>query len=164
MKRIISLLILVAAVFAANAQQIEGSLDTLRGEDRVNFELNFSNATIHGMTEAEFAKYEEDWYKDMPQIIGDFLGGLNAANSNFVRFASYPQSRYTLRVNVIDVAIDGSFDSDVLLLDANSNVVAKIRGLRTSGGVFGTKLYLIKKGAEHSGKRLGKIIYQTVYR
>lgn len=164
MKKVVAFFMLVVGVFVANAQQVEGSLDILKGEVRVNFELNYSKATIHGMTEPEFAKYEEDWYKDMPQIVGDFLSGLNMQVSDYVRFGAYPGSKYTLRVDVVDVAIDGSCDSDVLLLDANSNVVAKIVGLRADGGMFGTKLYLIKKGAEHSGKRLGRVLFQKVYR
>ena len=164
MKKLVLFLMLVVGAVVANAQKIEGSLDLLKNEVRVNFELNYSKARIHGMTEAEFAKYEEDWYKDMPQIVGDFLDGLNAQLSNYVRFGNYPTAKYTVRVDVLDVATDGSCDSDVLLLDANSNVVAKIEGLQGAGGTFGTKLYLIKRGAAQSGRRLGKIIFQKVCR
>ncbi len=162
MKKIFAFLMFATAVCVANAQRIEGSFDVLKNEARVNFQLNYSKASIHGMTEAEFAEYEEDWHKDMPQIVDDFLSGLNSQISYMVSFGKYPSSRYTLRVDVSYVEVDGSCYSNVLLLDSDSNVVAKIVGLQASGGMYGTKLYLIKKGAERSGRKIGRIIYQRI--
>ena len=162
MKKIFVLLMFLGVSVAISAQKMEGVWELLRDESRVNFVLDFSKAHIHGMTEAEFSKYEDDWHKDMPRIVGDFLETLNGRMAEYVRFGKYPAAKLTLKVQDVDVAVDGSFDSDVLLLDGKESVLAKIEGLRAKGGLFGTKLYLIKNGAENSGRELGKILYKTL--
>ena len=162
MKRLLTFIFLVGIGIMANAQRVEGSLDALQNEVRVNFELNFANARIHGMTETDFAKYEEDWYKDMPQIVGDFLSELNNEMKGLMRFGTYPAATYTLKVDVVDVAANGSMDSDVSLLDNTGKVIAKLVGLQAEGAPWGTKLYLIKVGASNSGEKLGEILYKAL--
>lgn len=162
MKRVLILMCCVALGFTAKAQKLEGSIDVLLDEVRVNFELNFANASIHGMTEAEFAKYEEDWYKDMPEIVGGFVADLNDEMKGLVRFGTYPTAKYTLRVNVVDVSANGHLDSDAVLLDNSGNIVAKIVGLQADSAPWGTKLYLIKVSAGRSGEKLGEMLYKTL--
>ena len=162
MKKFIVLICCIALGFAAKAQKLEGSFEVLLEETRVNFELSFAKASIHGMSEAEFAKYETDWNKDMPQIIGCFVEDMNNEIMGIVRFGSYPTAKYKLKVEVIEVTTYGGFDSDVYLLDNNNNTLAKISGLVSAGGAWGTKLYLIKRGASDSGEALGELLYKTL--
>lgn len=162
MKRLAILMCCIALGFAAKAQKLEGSVDVLLNESRVDFELSFAKASIHGMSEAEFAKYETDWNKDMPQIIGYFVDDLNDEINGLVRFGSYPTAKYKLVVEVIEVSVGGDLDSDVYLLDNSGNTVAKISGLVGKGGLWGTKLYLIKQGASHSGEILGELLHKTL--
>ena len=162
MKRILILICCIAFGFVAKAQKLEGDIAVLLNESRVNFEISFANAHIHGMTEGEFAKYEDGWHKDLPEIVGYFMDNLNSGIRKFVRFGNYPTAKYKLKVDVIDVSTRGSFDSDAILLDNNGNVVAKISGLQTDGGVFGTKLYLIKCGASCNGENLGDLLYRIL--
>ena len=162
MKRFLILMCCIAFGFAAKAQKLEGDFAVLLNESRVDFELSFANARIHGMTETEFAKYEDGWHKDLREIVGYFMDNLNNGVRKLVRFSSYPTAKYKLKVDVLDVSTRGSFDSDAILLDNSGNVVAKISGLQTDGGVFGTKLYLIKCGASCNGDNLGDILYRTL--
>ena len=65
MKRIFATLLIFSAIFtAANAQKINGSFSSLREEARVQMNIDFSEADIMGMSEAEFADYEKDWTHD----------------------------------------------------------------------------------------------------
>ena len=161
MKKFFALLMFSGIIFAANAQQMRGSFCAICGS-RVNFEIDFSKAYIHGMTEQAFAEYEDGWFVDKPEIEGLFLEHLNNGLGGLARFGCYPNADYTLRVEVVDVAASGDFDSDVLLLDGENNEVAKLVGLQAKGGLFGTKLYLIKFGAKHSGNALGGLLYKQL--
>ena len=56
-KFILSLLLVVATISSASAQLlVEGSLTSLKKADRVNLKIDFSEASIHGMSESAFAK------------------------------------------------------------------------------------------------------------
>lgn len=183
MKRFIVLICCIALGFVAKAQKLEGSVDVLLNESRVDFELSFAKASIHGMSEAEFANYvsqrtatqlinsvanrtivagQNEWERDLPHITGDFVDNLNEQIKDLVRFGKYPTAKYKLLVEVIDVTTHGNFDSDVYLLDKEGNTVAKITRLVAEGGKIGSKLNLIKDGARHSGEALGKFLYKTL--
>lgn len=162
MKKLAILICCIAFGYVAKAQRIDGDVCVLLNESRVNFELNFSKATIHGMSEAAFAKYEQDWYKDMPEIIGDFIDDLNDEIRGLARFGYYPKSKYKLKVDVIEIATNGQFESDVYIIDDLNNCVAKITGLVAYGSVFGTKLHRIKSGSSRSGEELGELLFKTI--
>lgn len=163
MKKLLILICCITFGSIVKAQTLEGSLSVLLDESRINFELHFANARIHGMTELEFAKHEEDWYKDMPQIVGDFVNDLNDEMKGVVRFGEYPSARYTLLINVVEVATNGHMDSDAFLINnVNGNIVAKVTGLQAKSAPWGTKLYLIKVAASRSGEKLGELFYKAL--
>ena len=184
MKKIAILVWCVALGFVAQAQVLEGSIAPLLNESRVNFKLTFEKANIHGMTEAEFSatfdkkgkiativnnassrtiiEHTNGWKKDQPIISGGFVNCLNEAIKETIRFGSYSNAKYTLKVEVLDVSTSGDFDSDVYLLDNTGKELAKITRLVASGGTFGTKIALIKDGAKHSGIVLGKFLLKEL--
>ena len=158
-KHCLMLVALILGIQAANAQTlVQGSLDVLRGEEYVKVVVDYSNALIMDMTEAEFAEYEEDWYKDQPIIMRDLL---EEANDRLVGILSLGESEapnYTLRWVVKRIDHDGYILSDFYLDSADGEVVAVITNVVGNGGMFGTKLYLIKTGAESTGRTLGKFL------
>ena len=80
MKKIIAtLLVFSAFITAANAQKINGSFASLREEARIQMNIDFSEADIMGMSEAEFTEYEEDWTHDKVQILNLFYENVNDA-------------------------------------------------------------------------------------
>ena len=184
MKKIVILMFCIALGFGARAQVLDGDIAALLNEGRVNFELTFEKASIHGMTEAEFSatfdqkgkiativnnasnrtimEHTNGWKKDQPMISGGFVNCLNDTLKETIRFGSYPTANYTLKVEVLDVSTSGDFDSDVYLLDNKGQVVAKISRLVAPGGTFGTKIALIKDGAKHSGIVLGKFLMKEL--
>jgi hypothetical protein len=52
----------------------------------------------------------------------------------------------------------GTIMSDFYLETASGEVLAVIENVKGKGGVFGTKLNLIKDGAEETGESLGEFI------
>ena len=142
---------------AVSAQQLEhGSFLPLQGEKRVNFAIEF--LSVHGMTEDEFNEYERDWYKDKPEIVVKFLTYANQELSSVLRLGNYPTAKFTVKAIVVDINVKGDFLCDLIMLDSSANEIAKISDINGRGGVFGTKLSLIKDGAEHTGKIVGQIL------
>ncbi len=151
---------LLAALFvgmqAASAQTLtEGAVDVLRNQS-VKVVVDYSNAIIMDMTEAEFAEYEEDWYKDQPDIISDLIDEVNQRSGHLLYMSARRESDYTLRWSVRYIYESGDIVSDFYLESADGEVVAKIADVVGEGGAFGTKLYRIKSGAESTGRALGK--------
>ena len=156
MKRIIATLLIFSAIFtAANAQKVNGSFAPLREEARIRMNIDFSEADIMGMTEAEFTDYEEDWTHDKVQILNLFYD-----------VGDYKlETDYTLDLVVRTVNTRGDYDCDLYLYrnmdDGSQEFVAEALGVYARGGKIGTKLNLMKDGAKHTGKELGKFLLQA---
>ena len=158
-KHCLMLVALFLGIQAASAQTLEqGSLDVLRGEEYVKVVVDYSNALIMDMTEEEFAEYEEDWYKDQPAIMGKFLEETNDELDGILRLSRTKASNYTLRWAVEWINESGTFMSDFYLETADGEVIAVIKRVKGKGGTFGTKLNLIKDGAEETGDCIGKFL------
>lgn len=156
-------LVFIATLFCTTvfAQQLErGSLLPLQQEKRVNFTMEF--VSIHGMTEDDFSIYEKGWYKDKPGIVAKFLTYANKNLSNMLIMGNYPDAKYTVRVVVYDINVKGDYLCDLIVLDGSNNEIARITDIRGRGGVFGTKLNLIKDGAEHTGENLGLVLRKFI--
>ena len=164
MKRyFVALVALLLGMQAASAQTLtEGSLDVLRGQQSVKVIVDYSNAIIMDMTEAEFAEYEEDWYKDQPTIISDLIDEVNQRSGHLLYMSARRESDYTLRWSVRYIYESGDIISDFYLESADGEVVAKIADVVGEGGAFGTKLYRIKSGAESTGRALGKFFKKAL--
>lgn len=150
---------LFLGIQAASAQTLEqGSLDVLRGEEYVKVVVDYSNALIMDMTEEEFAEYEEDWYKDQPAIMSKFIEEANEELGGRLRLSRTKDSNYILRWAVEWIDENGTIMSDFYLETADGEIIAVIENVKGKGGVFGTKLNLIKDGAEETGESLGKFL------
>ena len=167
MKRIFATLLIFSAIFtAANAQKINGSFASLREEARIQMNIDFSEADIMGMSEAEFTEYEEDWTHDKVQILNLFYENVNDALKGNLVVGNYKQETdYTLDLVVRTVNSRGDYDCDLYLYrnmdDGSQEFVAEALGVNARGGKIGTKLNLMKDGAKHTGKELGKFLLQA---
>ena len=158
-KYFVALVALLLGMQAASAQTLtEGSLDVLRGQQSVKVIVDYSNALIMDMTEEEFAEYEEDWYKDQPQIMSELIEEANDKLDGVLRLSRTRTTNYILRWAVDWIDESGTIMSDFYLETASGEVLAVIENVKGKGGVFGTKLNLIKDGAEETGESLGEFI------
>ena len=152
------LAVLFVGMQVVSAQTLtQGTLDVLRGQS-VKVIVDYSNAIIMDMTEAEFAEYEEDWYKDQPQIMSELIEEANDKLDGVLRLSRTRTTNYILRWAVDWIDESGTIMSDFYLETAGGEVIAVIENVKGKGGVFGTKLNLIKDGAEETGESLGEFI------
>lgn len=142
-------------------QTITGSFAGLADSGKAKIIMDFSEASIHGMSEEDFEYMEPDWSKDLPQIIGYFVGEVADRLNGFVILGSNVKSEYSINVRVISISTKGNYVCDAIIKDGEKEV-AKIQGVKADGGNVGTKLNLIKDGAEHTGKQLGRILLREI--
>lgn len=135
----------------------KGSLSVLKGQGRVNLELDYTQASINGMDEEAFANYEKDWKKDKNDIAALFVGEV-MANCNTIFVGIFKNTEYTIKMYVLYINHKGDFLCMANVVNKSGEVLATIEGIRGKGGKFGSKLNLIKDGAEHTGKAFGKFL------
>mgnify|MGYP003407642817 CR=1 FL=1 len=159
MKRFFVFIFLCVLLANVKAVKIEsGSLRELAKAGIANFEVDYSNAVIHGMSEEEFAEYELDWDKDLPQILALFRGNLAERAGDYLALVTKKKASLTLRWVVLFINTKGDTKSELHVLDADGTILAKIVELNGEGGTFGSKLNLIKDGAKSSGKKAGSFL------
>ena len=163
MKRCYLLLVCLCVILSSvSAQKVsEGSLQSLKNCGKVNVLLDFSDACIHGMTVEAFAEYEQDWEVDLPIISRKFVTGLIEKCPN-VRFGTDSDTELTLKVKVLSITPKGDYRCEGILMNRQKDKIAYISEVNARGGTFGSKLNLIKDGAEHTGEALGKFIKRTI--
>ena len=147
--------------FAANAQTVSGSFRSIANEPRVGFMVDLSVADIMGMTEEQFAEYEPDWKKDKYEILSLISSSANKETNNAPRLGNYKDANYDLKLVIRSIDVKGNYDCDIVLLKRDE-VLAKGVGLYGKGGKFGTKLNLMKDGAENIGKMLGRFLNKNI--
>jgi len=143
---------------------IEGSLKEIARVGRVKFIADFSDALIHGMTVEDFAIYEKDWYKDLGQIEGDFLEEVNNKAGEWCAVSPHAKSPYTMVWKVQGINRGGDTTSELIFINEQNEIIARTNLIGARGGTFGTKLNLIKDGAEHSGERWGRFLKNEIKR
>ena len=164
MKRVLLLSLFLLACGIVKGQVIsKGSLEALKSQHLINFEADFSNASIMYMTEEEFAQHEDDWYEDKPVVIMNFLEEIhNTFKNKLIITRTENKNYYTLKWVVINISSKGDNLSEIHIIAPNGEVVAIISNLYAEGGTFGTKLNLIKQGASNAGEKLGKFLYKKI--
>ena len=147
-----------------NAQKItSGSFDCLKRGDKVRISVDYSKASIHGLTEDEFADYEMDWLQKKDEICSSFVAAADEKLNGRLYLGAFKDAVYEFKVNIIRVNTKGDTFAEAVLVTRESNeVMAKVEQLKASGGHFGSKLNLMKDGAEHTGELLGKLIRRKV--
>ena len=155
-------ILMAAMAVNAMAQTIKAdSLSKIPLGSRVNFIMDFSDATIHDRTESEFAKYEKDWENDKPSIVDKFRSAANLVLDKDLKFGDYPEADYQIVVTVKSITTNGFMLCDVLLTNKEGAVFLKVENLKGNSDSFftpGTKLARIKIWSALTGGALGKLM------
>ena len=164
MKKLVTVVFFaVLCLTAAMAQNVTGSFKTLKDAGRVKMVVDFSKASIIGMTEEEFSKYEVDWEKDKPEILSLFYTYANRRLGNSLSLGeNFNDARYALTLEVRSVSVKGDYDCDLILTEKGKEI-ARAEMICAYGGIFGTKLHLMKDGAKHTGRELGYFLLKQLY-
>ena len=162
MKRFYLFIFSFALLSSAYSQRIvEGSLASLKTNGKAKVVLDFDNASIHGMTLGDFAEYEQDWNIDKPEIEGKFISAL-ADKCDVIQFGNELDADITLHVKVLSINTKGNYSCECIAKSRQGEKIAIIEGINARGGTFGSKLNLIKDGAEHTGIMLGKFLKRSL--
>lgn len=156
---IVAYLSLCSFMPVPNPEVVAGSFEALDGKS-ANLEVVFKK--IHGRTEAEFAEYEKDWKVDRPEIENLILVEANKALKGKCRLSDSKDEDLTVSLVVKSVGVKGDYEFYIVLLDKDKKQLGTISNLFGKGGMFGTKLNLIKDGAKSTGKRMGTLLKQYV--
>lgn len=157
MKKVLLTWILLLAVISISAQKVaSGSFQALKGQRYAKLAIEY--VTIHGMTEKDYAVFEPAWPKDKPDIVGKFVMSVSNELDGALLIGNLSEAKYTIKAVVNTVNEDGDYNCDMVLLDEKGKEVGRVTGIKANGGHFGTKDNLIGDGADHTGKKFGKIL------
>lgn len=163
MKKLGAIVLMGMVTMGCYAQKLaEGSLDALKGESRMNVELDYSNAVLKGMSFKDYVAQEENWDKGVKEIKAKFVEEFNKSNKGKITAGSFDNTKYTLRIDAIKVEKRGTTTADAYIVDAEGKTVAKITKIEGEGGKWGTHLNLMGDGATNMGAILGKFFKSKV--
>lgn len=159
-------ILIATLLFALNtqAQQIQqGDLAFLHDQTRLQFEFDFSQASIIGMSEEAYSAYEEDWLKDRPRYTGRFYNALeNQLEGKYFLVGNQPAAAYEARMQVEQINRDGTIYATIVFTPKDNDHVLCTISLIGKGGTFGTHLNLIGDGMQSCGKQLGKLLRKVL--
>ncbi len=163
MKKLGAFVLMGMVTMGCYAQKLaEGSLDALKGESRMNVELNYNNAVLKGMSFKDYVAQEENWDKGVKEIQAKFVEEFNKSNKGKTTIGSFDNAKYTLRIDAIKVEKRGTTTADAYVVDAEGKTIAKITKIEGEGGKWGTHLNLMGDGATNMGALLGKFFKSKV--
>lgn len=161
MKKLFLLILLSIVSTSIVAQEYYGSFKEIAQEGKAKIVVDYSEALIHGMSEEEFAEYEPDWKKDKPVVIGKFLAYFSEELDGMLVCHGKAASPFTVLVKMLSINVKGNTVLSIHILKDNVEV-ATIKGIKEDGGTFGSKLNLIKDGAEHVGEKSGAFLKKVL--
>lgn len=162
MKKFYVALLLMMVTMSSFAQSVVGSFVPLAREGKATVEIDFSDAIIHNMSEKDFQEFEVDWNKDKMSVAGTIFSNIQDKLDNYAVFSKTMQFPYKLLVKVVRITVNGDFYCNVYLYDENQKELARMERVYGNGGRWGTKLNLIKDGAEDVGEAIGKKIRRDI--
>lgn len=152
----------ITCSYAQDKHVTETTILDVCKEKFLKLEVDFSQASIHNMTEEDFAIYEPSYKKDKPEVIAKLAESFNKKNERLFLVGAFPKAAYTLKVTILSVSAKGNINSMAEILGKDRNVIAKIENIYGKGGVFGCKMNLIGDGCKSTGKALAKRIEELL--
>ena len=114
-----------------------------------------------GLSESDFANYEQDWVKDKTAVELSFLRGVNNKVDEIYNIGALKDADYALTVIVKSITNKGYLICDAKITDKSGKVyfyVININSGSKSKLIPGTNLSKIKASSLFAGRSLGKIM------
>lgn len=140
------------------AQTVLGDFSGFKKQAFTNIKVNYTDASIHGLSEEDFSYIEPDWEKEKPTVLLKVISQLSDRLQGKLTFGLKRENSYTIVINVISVNSKGTHLSNVDIISPSGEVEASIQGVEGKGGTFGSAINLIGDGAKSTGKIIAKII------
>ena len=167
---VLALSLPVDSLYAQNSKkEIRELLKSLQNEKEIDVSIKFSQAIIHGKSEADFVyiedvSSEEDWitlweneYK--PSLFRDLLGSFNNYMFDYgyrVRFGSFEQSKYQIKLIISSISENGSVLMSGFIKKRGQEESLYELTVYGRGGTFGSKINLMGDGFKRAGLDLAK--------
>lgn len=158
MKKILIIILCAICANSLFAQTLTGSFEALKNMSSLQMEVEFQE--IIGMTEENFAVYEEDWEKDKHEVLSNFTSSVSKGSKNII-FSTRFNTPYKLRV-LVNIMTKADWFCCAILIDEQGNEVGRIDNIQCHYAAIGTLLHSIKRVAELTGSKLGTAINQAV--
>jgi hypothetical protein len=144
-------------------------LKSLKNEKEIDVSIIFSQAIIHGKSEADFVyiedvSSEEDWitlweneYK--PGLFRVFLEAFNTYMFDAgykIRFGSFEQSQYQIKLIVSSISENGSVLMSGFIKNSDQEESLYELTIVGNGGTFGSKINLMGDGFKRAGIDIAK--------
>ena len=140
------------------AQTVSGNFSGLKKQAFANIKVNYTDASIHGLSEEDFSYIEPDWEKVKPTVLLKIISQLSDRLQGKLTFGLKRENSYTIVINVISINSKGTHLSNVDIISPSGEVEASIQGVEGKGGTFGSAINLIGDGAKSTGKKYCKNI------
>jgi hypothetical protein len=167
---VLALSLPVDSLYAQNSKkEIRELLKSLQKEKEIDVSITFSQAIIHGKSEADFVyiedvSSEEDWitlweneYK--PSLFRDLLGSFNNYMFDYgyrVRFGSFEQSKYQIKLIISSISENGSVLMSGFIKKRGQEESLYELTIIGNGGTFGTIINLMGDGFKRAGVDIAK--------
>ena len=167
---VLALSLPVDSLYAQNSKkEIRELLKSLQNEKEIDVSIKFSQAIIHGKSEADFVyiedvSSEEDWitlweneYK--PGLFRDLLGSFNNYMFDYgyrVRFGSFEQSKYQIKLIISSISENGSVLMSGFINNRDQEATLCELTIIGNGGTFGTIINLMGDGFKRAGVDIAK--------
>lgn len=174
MKKYLMAFAALLVTLTAGAQQINGSLDPLKGQSRLNIVEDWSRLRICDMDRAAWIKYrnteqpsydaEQEFNTELqPRLRRDMLPEVNGKlNKKHLYLTQEPELKYTLVIVPLTIDKKGNQQVECILREtATGKEIANIK-INGKGGTFGTMASLWGDGFRSSGEKLGKLLLKAM--
>lgn len=162
MKKILLILAILNYSVICTAQEItKNDLKSINMGAKIYFDIDYSDAVIMGLSESDFANYEQDWVKDKTAVELSFLRGVNNKVDEIYNIGALKDADYALTVIVKSITNKGYLICDAKITDKSGKVyfyVININSGSKSKLIPGTNLSKIKASSLFAGRSLGKIM------
>lgn len=154
---------MIVSMPVCNAQNmVSGSVEGLKKAGVALVEIDYSKAVIMGMGEQAFAKYEDEWNKDLPNITLAFINGINEKTGNLLSVGHSVDCDLTMKIQVISISERGDWRCRAIVTNKQNGSLCEIDEIISKGCKVGTKLHHIKVGASNAGNKLGKFLCKQI--
>lgn len=152
MKKTLILLISCLMAITSSAQKFE-----------TRFLVDYSTAIICGMDEESFMEYEKDWTTDKPEISSRIISEIQKKTDGLMVIKK--DAPNIIKITIESITDNGGMYCNLVCSDSDGNILFKIENVSCKkGGTFGTKLNLMKDGAEKLGSKIGSLLKKELKR
>jgi len=144
-------------------------LMSLQNEKQINVIIYFSQANIHGKTEADFVYLEDlnslyDWtnlweFEYKPNLIHDFMVAFTSQmlyNGYKVKFRNLIETKYQIRIVLEFISLEGNTKMQVFIEDTDQRSVLLEFNIFGQGDFWGSKIDMMGDGFKKAGKDLAE--------